>query len=85
MRTRTVEEVVEMVKHGLKAGRMAPKQNGVTVAKKRQVRNPKPYTQTLNPKLEKRRVGVQSSTGRRDLLDGYSRASLGTLDMGITL
>lgn len=37
VRTRTLEEVVEMVKHGLKSGRMAPKQNGITVAKKRQV------------------------------------------------
>ena len=47
VRTRTVDEVVEMVKHGLKAGRLAPKQNGVTVAKKRQVRNPNIWT--LNP------------------------------------
>ena len=37
VRTRPLEEVVEMVKHGLKSGKMAPKQNGITVAKKRQV------------------------------------------------
>ena len=38
VRTRTVEEVLDMVKHGLKAGRFAPKQDTFNVVKKRQVR-----------------------------------------------
>ena len=37
VRTRTVDEVLDMVKHGLKAGRFAPKQDTFAVAKKRQV------------------------------------------------
>lgn len=37
VRTRTVDEVLEMVKHGLKAARFAPNQNGYQIAKKRQV------------------------------------------------
>lgn len=37
VRTRTVEEVLDMVKHGLKGGKFAPAQNGVTIANKRQV------------------------------------------------
>lgn len=41
VRTRTMPEVVEMVKHGLKSGKMIPKQEGITVAKKRQVRVPR--------------------------------------------
>ena len=36
VRTRTVEEVMEMVKTGLKTGKMAQK-GGINVAKKRQV------------------------------------------------
>ena len=38
VRTRTVNEVLDMVKHGLKAGKFAPKQDTFNVAKKRQVR-----------------------------------------------
>ena len=38
VRTRTVEEVLDMVKHGLKGGKFGPSQNGVTIASKRQVR-----------------------------------------------
>lgn len=37
VRTRAVDEVLDMVKHGLKAGRFAPKQDNFAVAKKRQV------------------------------------------------
>ena len=37
VRTRTVNEVLDMVKHGLKAGRFAPKQDTFNVVKKRQV------------------------------------------------
>ena len=37
VRTRTVEEVLDMVKHGLKGGKFGPNQNGVTIASKRQV------------------------------------------------
>lgn len=37
VRTRTVDEVVDMVKHGLKTVKAASKQNGITLAKKRQV------------------------------------------------
>ncbi len=37
VRTRGVDEVLDMVKHGLKAGRFAPKQDNFAVAKKRQV------------------------------------------------
>lgn len=37
MRTRTVEEVLDMVKHGLKAAKFAPNQNGFQISKKRQV------------------------------------------------
>ncbi len=37
VRTRAVDEVLDMVKHGLKAGRFAPKQDTFSVAKKRQV------------------------------------------------
>ena len=36
VRTRTVDEVLDMVKHGLKAAKFAP-QNGFSIAKKRQV------------------------------------------------
>ncbi|CAL8462322.1 g1855 [Coccomyxa elongata] len=36
VRTRAVDEVLDMVKHGLKAGRFAPKQDTFSVAKKRQ-------------------------------------------------
>ncbi|KAK9787621.1 hypothetical protein WJX73_010169 [Symbiochloris irregularis] len=36
VRTRTVEEVLEMVKHGLKAAKFAPNQNGFQITKKRQ-------------------------------------------------
>jgi hypothetical protein len=38
VRTRTVDEVLDMVKHGLKAGKFAPKQDTFNVVKKRQVR-----------------------------------------------
>lgn len=38
MRTRTVEEVLDMVKHGLRAGKFAPRQDSFAVAKKRQAR-----------------------------------------------
>ena len=38
VRTRSVDEVLDMVKHGLKAGRFAPKQDSFAVAKKRQAR-----------------------------------------------
>ena len=38
VRTRTVEEVLDMVKHGLKAGKFAPRQDSFNVAKKRQAR-----------------------------------------------
>lgn len=37
MRTRTVDEVLDMVKHGLKAARFVQPQNGFQIAKKRQV------------------------------------------------
>ena len=37
VRTRTVNEVLDMVKHGLKAAKFAPKQDTFNVAKKRQV------------------------------------------------
>lgn len=37
VRTRAVDEVLDMVKHGLKAGRFAPKQDTFSVTKKRQV------------------------------------------------
>ncbi len=37
VRTRTVNEVLDMVKHGLRAGRFAPKQDTFNVVKKRQV------------------------------------------------
>ena len=37
VRTRAVDEVLDMVKHGLKAGRFAPKQDTFSVVKKRQV------------------------------------------------
>lgn len=38
MRSRSVDEVLAMVKHGLKAARYAPDQNGFHIAKKRQAR-----------------------------------------------
>jgi len=38
VRTRTVEEVLDMVKHGLKSGKMSTATNGIT--KKRQVSRP---------------------------------------------
>ena len=37
VRTRSVNEVLDMVKHGLKAGKFAPKQDTFNVVKKRQV------------------------------------------------
>ena len=37
VRTRTVNDVLDMVKHGLKAGKFAPKQDTFNVVKKRQV------------------------------------------------
>ena len=37
VRTRTVDEVLDMVKHGLKAGKHVP-QNGFSIVKKRQAR-----------------------------------------------
>ncbi len=37
VRTRTVNEVLDMVKHGLKAGKFAPRQDTFNVARKRQV------------------------------------------------
>ncbi len=38
MRTRTVDEVLDMIKHGLRAGKFAPRQDSFAVAKKRQAR-----------------------------------------------
>ena len=47
VRTRTVDEVTDMVKHGLKAGKHAGGQNGFEVAKKRQVRRQNAHIRTL--------------------------------------
>ena len=39
VRTRSVDEVLDMVKHGLRGGVAAPQQNGVTIVGKRKVRH----------------------------------------------
>lgn len=45
VRTRTVEEVIDMVKHGLKAGRHARgADSAIAIAKKRQVGRPLRYS-----------------------------------------
>lgn len=44
VRTRTVDEVLDMVKHGLRAGKFAPRQDSFAVAKKRQARPCAPAT-----------------------------------------
>lgn len=49
VRTRTVDEIMEMVKTGLKTGKMAQKQGGIHVAKKRQVLFPPDLCQFLLP------------------------------------
>ncbi len=44
VRTRTVDEVLDMIKHGLRAGKFAPRQDSFAVAKKRQARAPRSVT-----------------------------------------
>lgn len=76
VRTRTVDEVVEMVKHGLKSGKAATRQNGITVAKKRQARETKRLCNPILPEKHPQKLRSNCSrwhvilSDKKLLLDG---------------
>lgn len=66
VRTRAVDEVLDMVKHGLKAGRFAPKQDSYSVAKKRQVSSGKHSPQLLLPVLQADNCSISTAAQTKE-------------------